>query len=159
MDSIRRHYRRGKILEIERESQDLLLELKDSDTAEGVKALTENLVRYVESFVGPSQFKELLMTYKNPQGELVAGLHGQSNWQWLFVQRVWVAENQRFKGLGSKLMKAAEQEALRRGLRGVWLDTFSFQSPDFYKKLGYSEFGAIDDYPFGHKRHFFFKRL
>lgn len=39
------------------------------------------------------------------------------------------------------------------------LDTFSFQAPGFYRKLGVSEFGHIADYPSGHQRHFFQKCL
>ena len=42
---------------------------------------------------------------------------------------------------------------------GIWLDTFSFQAPAFYQKMGYSELGQIVDYPPGHRRHFFQKRL
>ena len=42
---------------------------------------------------------------------------------------------------------------------GIWLDTFDFQAPEFYKKLGFSQFGEIVDYPPGHSRHYFQKRL
>lgn len=36
-----------------------------------------------------------------------------------------------------------EDEALRRGCTGAWLDTFSFQAPDFHRRRGYMMFGAI----------------
>lgn len=146
-------------MEIERATEHFDIHLSDGDPGEDVKTLHKNLVRYVESHVGPSTFRELTLTIKDKEGALQAGLNGQSNWQWLFIKMVWVAENLRYKGVGTKLLKAAENEARRRGLRGVWLDTFSFQSPDFYKKHGYTEFGAVDDYPFGHRRHFLFKRF
>jgi hypothetical protein len=35
----------------------------------------------------------------------------------------------------------------------------SFQAPDFYRKLGYEEFGRLDDFPPGHSRLFFRKNL
>ena len=35
------------------------------------------------------------------------------------------------------MMKLAEEEAIRRGCVGVWLDTHSFQARPFYEKLGY----------------------
>jgi hypothetical protein len=41
----------------------------------------------------------------------------------------------------------------------VWLDSFSFQAPGFYRRLGYAEFGVVEDYPPGHTRHFLKKRL
>ena len=50
------------------------------------------------------------------------------------------------------------RRALLLGCRSAHLDTFSFQAPDFYKKLGYRVFGAID-YPPDHRRFFLQKRL
>src|ERR1700733_13030693 len=40
----------------------------------------------------------------------------------------------------------------------AWVDTFSFQAPGFYPKLGYEVFGELD-YPPGHRRIFFRKHL
>jgi len=61
--------------------------------------------------------------------------------------------------MGSQLMRMAEDLAREKECVGIWLDTFSFQAPAFYQKMGYSELGQIVDYPPGHRRHFFQKRL
>ena len=53
-----------------------------------------------------------------------------------------------------QLMNDAEREAIRRGCRGAWLDTYSFQARGFYERLGYTIFGTIDNYPPGHSRIF-----
>jgi ribosomal protein S18 acetylase RimI-like enzyme len=53
----------------------------------------------------------------------------------------------------------AEDEARSRGCHAVWLDSFSFQAPGFYRRLGFHEFGRLDDYPAGHARHFLWKPL
>ena len=37
----------------------------------------------------------------------------------------------------AKLMAAAEARALERGCHSAWVDTFGFQAPGFYPKLGY----------------------
>jgi hypothetical protein len=55
-------------------------------------------------------------------------------------------------------MASAEARALERGCHSAWVDTFSFQAPGFYPKLGYQAFGELD-YPPGHKRIFLQKRL
>ena len=55
-------------------------------------------------------------------------------------------------------MGDAEARALERGCHSAWVDTFSFQAPGFYPKLGYTVFGELD-YPPGHKRIFLQKRL
>lgn len=135
------------------------LTLNSSSDGELAKPIHKELLDYVSKHVGPSTFKELVLTLTDSQGRMVGGLHGQSNWQWMFIKSVFVHEGYRYKGVGSQLMKAAENEARRRSCVGIWLDTFSFQSPDFYKKHGYQMFGSIPDYPWGHQRHFFFKKF
>ena len=61
--------------------------------------------------------------------------------------------------LQRQVMALAEAEAVRRNLRGIWLDTSTFQAPDFYPKFGFVECGRITGYPPGHDRIFFVKRL
>jgi len=79
--------------------------------------------------------------------------------KWVFVELLAVADAGRGKGVGSQLMARIEEEARSRGMSGIWLDTYSFQAPEFYKSLGFSEFGRIDGYPADGARHFFLKRL
>ena len=55
-------------------------------------------------------------------------------------------------------MAAAEGRAIERGCHSSWVDTFSFQAPGFYPKLGYEPFGELD-YPPDFKRVFLQKRL
>jgi GNAT superfamily N-acetyltransferase len=75
------------------------------------------------------------------------------------VELLFVPKEYRGAGLGTELMRLAEEEARRRGCRGAWLDTFSFQARGFYERLGYSVFGTIGDHPPGHSRFFMKKAL
>jgi GNAT superfamily N-acetyltransferase len=77
---------------------------------------------------------------------------------WLFIRYLWVSDSLRGRGIGRELMAGAEAHALERGCHSAWVDTFSFQAPGFYPKLGYEVFGELD-YPPGHKRIFLRKRL
>jgi ribosomal protein S18 acetylase RimI-like enzyme len=61
-------------------------------------------------------------------------------------------------GIGRRLLLEAERRALAGGCYSAWLDTSSFQAPDFYRRLGHEEFGTLD-YPPDHKRLFLKKRL
>ena len=56
-------------------------------------------------------------------------------------------------------MKKAQAEAKKRRCKSVWLDTFAFQAPRFYEKLGYEKFGELKEYPNGYRRFFYTKRL
>jgi GNAT superfamily N-acetyltransferase len=92
-------------------------------------------------------------------GAIVGGATGFTHWQWLFIRGLWVSSDFRGEGLGARLLGTAEAAAHERGCAAVWLDTFSFQAPGFYEKLGYRQFGQLDEFPPGHTRHFFWKPL
>ena len=48
---------------------------------------------------------------------------------------------------------------MQNGCDHIHLDTFDFQARDFYEKNGFQIFGAIEDYPVGHKRYYLVKKL
>ena len=63
------------------------------------------------------------------------------------------------KGIGSKLLSAAEKEAKSRGCHHVHLDTMSWQAPEFYKKHGYTVIGILPDIPSGNQKYLLMKEL
>lgn len=92
-------------------------------------------------------------------GRIVGGLYARV-WDGLLdISLLWVHEDFRGEGYGSKLMAAAEAEGIRRGCVRAELRTFDFQAPTFYTKLGYEEFHVSQDFPRGHTRHYFRKEL
>jgi GNAT superfamily N-acetyltransferase len=94
-----------------------------------------------------------------PDGSIVGGIIGETHWNWLFINLMWIQEELRDRGYGRELLAAAEEEGSKRGATNAYLDTFSFQAPDFYKKHGYQVFGVLDDFPQGHKRYYLTKKL
>jgi GNAT superfamily N-acetyltransferase len=71
-------------------------------------------------------------------------------WGWLMIDGLWVDEELRGRGLGRRLLLAAESIAVERGCRGAWLGTFDFQARDFYERQGYTVFAALAGFPAGH---------
>jgi len=106
---------------------------------------------------GHQQWRPLGVFVRDGQ-EVVAGLVGETYCGWLFVRYLWVSDGLRGRGAGRALIAQAEACARGRGCHSAWVDTFSFQAPGFYQKLGYEEFGRLD-YPPDHQRHFLRKRL
>ena len=92
-------------------------------------------------------------------GALVGGATGFTLWGWLFINYLWVSDELRGGGLGTHLLGEAEAVARERGCWAAWLYTFSFQAPGFYERLGYRQFGQLEDFPPGHTRYFFWKPL
>lgn len=91
--------------------------------------------------------------------EVTGGLYGEIFYRWLYIELLAVPEQARGEGIGSRLMEMAEALAREKSCVGIWLDTFDFQAPDFYKRLGFTEFGRLDDFPPGHQRFYLHKRL
>ena len=88
-----------------------------------------------------------------------AGLTGETFGNWLCIHYLFVAEQLRKMGIGSDLLAAAEKEAKQRGCKNAFVDTFSFQAPEFYKKHGYKEVFSLNEYPYTGKRHYYTKEL
>ena len=96
---------------------------------------------------------------EDEMGRKLAGLTGETFGNWLCTQFLFVGEQLRSQGIGSKLLEAAEEEARRRGCKYAFVDTFSFQAPAFYKKRGYREVFTLEEYPYTGKRHYYTKEL
>ncbi|MFF7394071.1 GNAT family N-acetyltransferase [Streptomyces scabiei] len=93
-------------------------------------------------------------------GDLAGGLVGHTWTTWLHVTYLWVDERHRGRGLGSRILSQAEQMAAQeRGARSCRLETWDFQAPEFYKRLGYEVVCVIPDYPPGITEYTLTKRL
>lgn len=97
--------------------------------------------------------------YEDENGCKLAGLTGETFGNWLCIKYLFVSERLRGQGIGSGLLEAAEKEAVGRGCRFAFVDTFSFQAPEFYMKHGYREVFTLEEYPYTGKRHYYTKEL
>lgn len=131
-------------------------DLPDAGTFE---AIFEALDAASRPLVGPARPRLLVIPIRDDLGAVAGGFWGCTVFEWLHVQMLFVPEKLRRLGVGSALMAAAEAAARERGCRGAYVDTFSFQAAPFYRKLGFTLFGVLDDFPPGHHRLFFRKRF
>ena len=109
--------------------------------------------------IGPARPRLLVIPIHDDGGSVVGGLWGYTLFEWLHVQMLFVPTPLRRLGVGAALMASAEAEALQRGCRGAYVDTFSFQAAPFYQRIGFTLFGRLDDCPPGHDRLYFQKRF
>ena len=108
---------------------------------------------------GDDRGQSLCFVLQEPDEEIVGGVIAAIHWDWLYIDLLWIKEELRGQGYGQRLLKLAEDEARELGARNAYLDTFSFQAPDFYKKYGYQVFGMLQDFPPGHQRYYMTKEL
>jgi GNAT superfamily N-acetyltransferase len=125
--------------------------------------LRDRLGREINAFniaaTGYRDARHLTLAVHADDSDLLAGLNG---WTWGgcgYIELLWVREDQRGNGLGTRLLAAAEAEARSRGCDRVTLTTHSFQAPGFYARHGYAECGRTPGYPSGHDHVHLVKRL
>lgn len=82
-------------------------------------------------------------------GEVIGGAVGRTWGACCELQQLWVAEECRLCGIGTELLKRFETEAYSRGCRTFYLETFSFQSPELYLRMGYKTCSTISGFPNG----------
>ena len=121
-------------------------------------AILGGLLALIRAEIG-SVPEPLAVLVRNEVGTVMGGLIGRTTAAWLYVELFWLPETLRGTGLGTRLIMAAEAEAVQRGCIGAHLDTYDYQAPDFYRKLGYEVFGSIEDHPPGHTRFWMRKRF
>jgi GNAT superfamily N-acetyltransferase len=84
------------------------------------------------------------------RGALLSHVWGK----WLHVDTLWLHDDIRRQGWGTKLLEAAHELGREEGAEAAWLDTFSFQARPFYERFGYEAVFEVADFPAGHSRIF-----
>jgi len=138
---------------------ELGIEVTASPAQSDIETLGARLAAYNDADVGPANRRPLAVLVRNRDNAIVAGISGYTAWGWLYVQWLWIAEDQRGKGLAGQMLGAAESEAKRRGCHGSYIDTFNPVALKVYQRAGYVAFGTLADFPEGRTRTFLQKRV
>ena len=123
------------------------------------ETIFQGLLEYNLARIEDKNPKDLGIYLEDETGNKLAGLIGDTHGNWLTIEFLWVSEELRGQNIGSLILKKAEETAKERGCKYVFLDTFSFQAPEFYKQHGYKEVFELKEYPVTGKRYYFTKEL
>ena len=131
---------------------------KDESTLETLEEITDALstFNHANSDVGNAHQKALV--FRDEQEQLIGGVVFVIHWYWLYIEILFVHEAFRNQNLGSQLLREAETYARTRGCVGAYLDTLSFQAPDFYLKHGYEVLAELEGFPPGPNRKIYFAK-
>ena len=108
---------------------------------------------------GDGTFGSVFVSARDSSSTVIGGVVGEAYWGWVNFTTVWVHPVHRRRGLASRMLIAAEAEAVRLGYTQAYLDTFSFQCPNLYLRSGYEVFGQLEGFPAGSTRLFMRKAL
>lgn len=99
------------------------------------------------------------ITLKDSDGKLSGVIIATILWNGLEINSLWIDEKLRGKGWGKKLMEEAEKEGVKKGATVAYTNTFPWQAPLFYEKIGYKLFGKLENFPKGEYLSYYFKIL
>lgn len=138
---------------------DYSIAVEDTPPAAATAHVIEGLRAYNRGWTGRPSTVAINVFARGGDGNVVGGLLGETGWGWLQIGYFWIEEAERKRGLGTRLLAAAETEALARGCTQAFLDTYSFQARPFYERAGYRVFSILEEFPPGYARLFMRKRL
>jgi GNAT superfamily N-acetyltransferase len=116
---------------------DFLVSVHDDLPAEAVRLIDEGLGQANASAAPLHEVVPLACFARAAKRAVLGGAVGRTWGACCELQQLWVAPGHRGQGLGSLLVRRFEERAASRGCRTFFLETFSFQAPALYERLGY----------------------
>lgn len=132
----------------------------DAPEKEILQKISDGLHAFNDEVSGVSDRVPLAVVAKDEKtGEIIGGITGRTALGVLFLDMFHLPKSHRGSGLGSRILKMAEDEGRRRGCVSAVLYTINFQAPEFYARYGWQRFGEIPSLPAGTSRIFMSKAL
>jgi len=118
------------------------LEITDREpNKKDAKIIKAGMLAYHKSKGHPRKTEYFSIFVKDDNCRVLGAIVVSFLWNGMHIDTLWVDESIRSQGWGRKL------------------DTFTWQAPEFYKKLGYKEFGKVENFPEGNSLIYYKKEL
>lgn len=138
----------------------LELVLTDEPSLCDAAVISNALDRFNTDITGIDDRRPLAVLVRAPgTRRVLGGLTGRTSLGLLFIDLFHLPPELRGSGLGSEILRRAEEEGRARGCRAAVLYTISFQAPGFYERNGWRRMGEVPCAPAGTSRVFMTKEL
>ncbi|MFA0085427.1 GNAT family N-acetyltransferase [Vibrio sp. 10N.261.51.F12] len=124
-------------------------------SAQDVKDIRDGVIQHNLSKLGEVFFTDFACFTYYADGTKSGGLTGEILGQWLSIKFLWVDSESKGQGIGSELLRQAEQFALEHNCHSSLLDTFSFQARPFYERHGYQVEMTLRQHPISTSERYF----
>ena len=91
----------------------------------------EGIIASNENIIGERD-KAFSIFLKNNSGKVFGGIQAFIDTESVYIDVLWVEESLQKQGHGTKLLDAAEREAIKNGCAFTSVDTWDFQAEEFY---------------------------
>lgn len=138
---------------------DLTWDTQDTPVKADARVVDAGLGAFNDEAAPLSEVRPLASFARAPDGTLIGGAVGRTWGECCELQQLWVEASHRRAGIASHLVELFERRAKERGCRVFYLETFSFQAPALYRRLGYRSACDIAGFPGGIVKHLMTKRV
>ncbi len=137
--------------------------ISEDSSEESMKILHKGLYEYVNQHIGKLQKEnpeiQINLVLKNEKDQIIGGIITSTILKVLYILQLWIQQSYRRQGLGKKLIHKAEQIAKENSCISGLAMVYSFQTPEFFEKVGYQVFGMSDGYPHPTREYYFKKKF
>ncbi|WP_261835755.1 GNAT family N-acetyltransferase [Vibrio ishigakensis] len=131
----------------------------DTPSDEDIACVRSGIKEHNTPFLKGLFHQDLACFAKDETGAVVGGLVSEIWGSWLEIKFLWVSPKTKGQGVGSEILKRAEEQAKSLGCHSSLLDTFNFQAKPFYEKHGYRVQMTLYDHPVSTERYYMVKEL
>lgn len=142
-----------------RQSRQFTIDVNAS--TEDINKIHEKLIAYNREHTNSEYDKpgiQINLVLKDLDNKVFGGVIVSTMLNVMHLEVLWVAENYRKQGFGRELVLAAERIGSEMGCISSLVCPLSFQSPEFFQKLGYQIFGYSDMYPDAVREYYLIKK-
>lgn len=86
---------------------------------------------------------------RDSAGRVIGGVRARTWGSACELQQLWVDEAWRRRGIGMQLLERIERLVCSRGVKTMYLDTFSWQAPRLYRRAGFVVAYEVTGFPDG----------
>lgn len=122
------------------------IEFIENPNPDTVSTIRSGLVEFNRSSLENVNETDFALVIQEADKPIMGGMTGTLFKSGLYIRFLWVSEALRGQGFGQALMQTIEREAKQRGIKNLFVDTYSFQAPAFYQAAGFIEVGRFSDY-------------
>ncbi len=125
---------------------------------DAIKIILDGIKAFNRSHLGVKGI-QIVIGVLDDDGQIKGGAIAYALKEMLIVDLMWLPDEIRGQGIGRRVIKELENQGRNHNCHFITLDTFTFQSPGFYQKLGFYEYGRVPKYMLGHDRIYYKKEL
>ncbi len=141
----------------------MTIEVTTTATKKDAKRISQGIIDYNNAKIPNLEPIEAEVKFfvfsKNNSGEVTGGIRATCFWNTLHIELLWLSNDCRGKGIGSKLITSAENFAKQNMCENVFVETTSWQAKPFYEKMGYNHIATLNGKPKGYATHYLTKSL